>query len=54
MVATRLLTKKDLIELVEETFPDVTPTKVIGVLTTIHEDEENAQQCILLSKEVNN
>ena len=52
MIGMTSLTKADLHELVENTFPDARESETVAVLTTIRTDD-CTQQCILLKKEVN-
>lgn len=51
MTSTRLLTRQDLLELVDETFPDTRATEKIAVLFTAQVND-HTNQCILLNKEV--
>lgn len=51
MTSTRLLTKQDLLELVDEIFPDTQATEKIAVLFTTQVND-HTNQCILLNKEV--
>lgn len=51
MTSTRLLTKQDLLKLIEEVFPDARPTERVAVMLEIKEDDFT-NQCILLAKEV--
>lgn len=51
MTSTRLLTKQDLLDLIEETFPEARTTERVAVLFTV-QDDDHTNQCILLNKEV--
>ena len=51
MTSTRLLTKQDLLDLIEEVFPDARSTERVAVMLTVKEDD-CTNQCILLTKEV--
>ena len=51
MTSTRLLTKQDLLDLIEEVFPDARPTERVAVMLAIKEDD-CTNQCILLTREV--
>lgn len=53
MTGMKNLTKRDLIELIEKTFPEPRPTETIAALFIMSEsDDAPKQQCILFKKEV--
>ena len=54
MTSVKNLTKKDLLELIEENFPEARKHETIATLFTVNEGyEKPLQQCILFHKVVN-
>ena len=51
MIGMTQLTKADLQELIESTFPNARESETVAVMTTIRTDD-CTQQCIILTKEV--
>lgn len=51
MTSTRLLTKQDLLDLIEKVFPDERPTEIVAGMLTVKEND-GTHQCIVLAKEV--
>lgn len=53
MVSTRLLTKQDLIELVNEQYPEARPTEMIACMITMSDGcDAPGQQALVFNKEL--
>ena len=53
MVSTRLLTKQDLIELVNEQYPEARPTEMIACMITMLDGcDAPGQQALVFNKEL--